>query len=257
MPTTDIPLDHLSFMAYRLPGESGVRQDRSVFLSLGVWYEAEKFRAFAKELFAEAMCCPSLKEVRQLTNRNKRQWRGDWLAVQTRALACGMVYAAQADLHSNRWQGTAPELERHLECLALPPRVALSACQEFVRLRDSLRMAFLGGSAPHDLIGKRVHSLHKKTAGAWRLAHWQGRHGSWQIHDWALNQFVPITYLGQVDARLNSRHQAQLVGASDVVVVFERRKGKAMDPIIRGLKSLDCKVELELFSADLDETLGI
>lgn len=251
MTTTDIQLDKLPFRAYRLPEGESNRTDPAVFLSLGHWYEAEKFRAFAKHLFQESMHMPTVKEARQHAKRHQAHVRGDWLAVQSRALACGMVYASQADVHSSRWSGTASQIARHLGCLDFPPRLVVAACEEFVRLRDSARIAFLGGgNAPHDTVGKRLHNVHRKADGAWRLAYWQGRHGSWQIHDWALQQYIPITYLGEPDSRVNARGQLLMQAAADKVVIFEVRNGKTMDSIIRGLKSLKVPVELDLFATD-------
>ena len=250
-PTTDIPLDKLSFRAYRLALDPTERSEPAAFLSLGHWYEAEKFRAFARDLFLESMHMPSIKEARQHSKRNQSHVRGDWLAVQTRALACGMVYASLADRQTTRWSGTPSEIASHMACLDLPPRVMLSACAEYVKLRDAPRVAFLGGNAaPHEVVGKRLHSLHRKAGGIWRLAHWQGRHCSWQIHDWAVQQYVPIVYLGTENARMSAQGQQTLQTEADRVVIFETRNGKKMDSILRGLKALKIPVELDIYSVD-------
>lgn len=250
MPLPEIPVDQLSFAAYRLAGEDGRRQQPCAFLSLAHWFEAEKFRAFARDLFDEVMLCPSGKEARKLAKKNPNLWRGDWRAVRLRALACGMVYAARSDPDAQRWSGSAEDVAALLAPLHLPERFALGAAMEFVHLRDAPRVAFLGGSAaPNDVVGKKVNVVHKRAERAWRLAHWQGRHSSWRIHDWALQQYIPIEYLGDEGSRLTPANACALASATDQLTVFERRHGRTMDAVIRALRQAKTHVDLELYSA--------
>lgn len=246
----DIPIDSLSFKAYRLPDDAGQRQSPSVFLNLAQWFEAEKFRAFAREQFQEVMHMPSAKEARRLAARHRAHWRGDWLAVGYRALACGMVYASRCDHAStSRWSGDAESIASAMKPLGLPERLVLSASKEFVRLRLGSRVAFLGGgAAPFEVVGKRINAIHRKADGAWLLTHWQGRHSSWAIHDWALQQHVPVTYFGEVDERLRPSAFDVFKAACDQVVVFEKRQGRLMDGAIKSLRSIKVPVDLELYS---------
>lgn len=247
METFDIPIANLSFSAYRLPGEHG-RQQPAAFISLAHWFEAEKFRAFHRELFDEVMLCPSIKEARKLATRNRSQWRGDWLAVRVRAMACGMVYASRSEPLSTRWQGSAEDIAKFLAPLGLPERFLLGAATEYVRLRNASMVAFLGAnSAPHDVVGKRINVIHKKADRAWTLLHWQGRHGCWRVHDWALSQFVPIVYTGENNARLNADGLSKIGARCKSVVVFEARGGKLMDATIRALRLAKIPVELDLY----------
>lgn len=248
----EIPIDNLSFSAYRIAHRDGTHGSPAIFLSLAHWFEAEQFRAFAPDLFAQVLHCPSIKEARKFTKRNLSQTRGDWMAVRSRALACGMVYASWADADHPRWQGDAASVAAHMAPLDIPERIVAEAALEFVRIRQSPRIAFLGarGSTP-DAVGKRVNQVHRKTAGAWQLTYWQGRHGSWLIHDWALQQFVPIHYLGKENDRLSFTHLALLAQQIQHAVVFEVRGGKRMDTIIRTLKGLKVPVELDLHKDDV------
>lgn len=258
MPITDIPITNLSFSAYRLVGDGGVRLEPASFLSLVHWFEAEKFRAFARELYQEALHSPSVKEVRRFSAGHQRHWRGDWLAVKQRALACGMVYAARSDPGSNRWLGTADELAHALLPLGFEERLLAAACAEYVRLRDAQSVSFLGGAAaPPDHIGKRIHAVHKKAEGYWRLAHWIGRHGSWQIHDWAIQQHVPVSYHGAASSRLATAQIARLAESTDHFIVFEQRKGKVMDRVIRQIKTIKASIELDLYASDAEGALTI
>lgn len=251
MPITEIPIENLSFRAYRLVGPDGLRQEEAMFLSLAHWFEAEKFRAFAKDLYLEVLHSPSAKEARNLAKRNQPSWRGDWMAVKVRALACGMVYAAAADGNASRWQGDEASIAKLLAPLGQPERLNAAAASEYIRLRDAARISFLGGgAATPEFVGKRVHAVHRKAQSAWRLTHWLGRHGSWQIHDWAVQQFVPVAYAGATSSRLGPKGLEILQAQLDHVVVFEERGGKAMDGVIRGLRSLKVPVELDLFKIE-------
>lgn len=256
MDPTDTPIDQLSFAAYRLAGEKG-RQRPAAFISLAHWFEAEKFRAFQPDLFEEVMLCPSIKEARKLATKSKNQWRGDWLAVRVRALACGMVYASRSEPMSTRWHGSAEEIAKFLAPLGLPERFLLGAATEYVRLRNASSVAFLGAnSAPHDIVGKRINLIHKKAERAWTMLHWQGRHGCWRVHDWAVSQYIPVVYAGEDDARVNAQGIAQIGARCKSVVVFEKRGGKAMDATIRALRLAKVPVELDLYLTDKTEQIS-
>lgn len=254
-----IPIERLSFPAYRLPvgAPGGDYSAPAAFLSLGQWFEAEKFRAFHRDLFEEVLLAPTLREARRFAKLHQASWRGDWLGVRTRALACGLVYACTADSHANRWMGDAQSVAAELSPLELPERFVLAAAQEFVRLRDSPLIAFFGAEgAPPEIVGRRVNLVHKKAERAWALAYWQGRHGSWRVHDWAVSQFIPIRYLGEEKARLNAAAYQMLREASVQAVVFEKRKGKTMDSVIRGLRLAKVSVELDLYATDESPALA-
>jgi hypothetical protein len=251
MANTPIPIEKLSFLAYRLPvGQPGGEYaPPAAFLSLAHWFEAEKFRAFHRELFDQVMLCPSAREARRFAKAHQALWRGDWLGVRSRALACGMLYAARAEAMSTRWLGGAEDIARELAPLGLPARFLLGSCNEFVRLRDAPRFVFLGAeAAPPDVVGRRVNAVHKRAERAWTLACWTGRHGSWRIHDWAVAQHVPIMYVGADRNRLGLAGVEQLRSIHTNAVVFERRKGKAMDTVIRALRTAKLSVELDLYA---------
>jgi len=228
MRLAEIPIEQLSFSAYRLAVEGDTaRKVPCDFLSLAHWYEAERFRAFEMALFQEVLMSPSIREARKLGQKNRKYWRGDWLAVQVRALACGMVYAARCDALSERWAGNAQDLARMLGSLEFPERLALAAASEFTRQRQGKRIAFLGApGAPAEVVGRRVNLVHKKAEGAWQLAHWLGRHASWIIHDWAVKNFIPITYFGEEQGRISTSLLSKFPEESDLVIIFEMRKSK-------------------------------
>lgn len=255
MPTDAIPIEKLSFAAYRL--QSGdVRQAPSAFISLAHWFEAEKFRAFHRELFDEVMLCPTVRDAKKFATKNKANWRGDWLGLRLRALACGMHYAYLADPTPERWKGTPESIASMLAPFEFPEKFVLGASMAFVGLRDAGTVSILGAStAPSDVVGKRINQVHKRADRLWKLLHWQGRHGCWKVHDWALSQYVPIQYAGADDARLNDEAITMLRNRAQNIVVFEARGGKRMDATIRALRLAKAPMELDLYRVEGDSAL--
>ncbi len=251
-----IPIENLSFPAYRLPGASGEYGTPAAFISLAQWFEAEKFRPFHRELFDQVMLAPTIREARSFAKKHQTHWRADWLGVRTRALACGMMYASRVDAHKERWSGTAEEIAAALAPINLPARFLLSAAQDFDQFRDAPRVLFLGARlAPSDVVGKRINLIHKRAALFWNLAYWQGRHGCWRVHDWAIKQQIPISYLGSDHDRLTGKCIEALRSAVSQVVVFEQRKGKAMDAVLRGLRTSKIPLELDIFAIEASAVL--
>ncbi len=252
---TAIPVDQLSFSAYRLPAAGG-RHEPAAFLSLAHWFEAEKFRAFQPELFAQIMLCPTVKEARKLADRNRQHWRGDWLGVRLRALACGLVYASAADPDKQRWLGQPEQIARELATLGFPERFTLGVAMEYCRIRNAPVMAFFGAAAaPHDVVGRRINLVHKKNERAWRLLHWQGRHGCWKVHDWCVSQYIPIVYAGAHDERVTDSAVTKLRGLCQTAIVFEARGGKAMDSTLRVMRAHKLPIELDLYKVDASGTI--
>ncbi len=247
-----IPIENLSFAAYRLPMSEGEYGAPAAFISLAQWFEAEKFRPFHRELFDQVMLAPTIMEARRFAKQHQPYWRGDWLGVRNRAMACGMVYAARADAHQERWRGTAEQIAAELAPLGpLPPRFLLSAAQAFIQLRDAPRIALLGAqAAPPEIVGKRINLVHKRHESFWNLSYWQGRHSCWRVHDWAVKAHVPVEYLGSDGDRLNAKSIEALKTDVSQVVVFEQRKGKAMDNVLRGLRAAKIPVDLDFFTVD-------
>lgn len=229
-----------------------------MFLSLQHWFEAEKFRGYEPALFEEVLMQPTIKEARKLATRNKTRWRFDWVKVRIRVLACGMVYASRADRGSLRWAASAPEIAQMLLPLGLPQAFLGLAAQEYVKLRDSPRVTFLGASrAPSDAVGKRINTIHRRHQAYWTLVHWQGRHGCWRVHDWALKQHLPVEYLGSDDARLTQAATEALADRCQSAVIFEAKGGKTMDKTLRAIRAQrKAAVEIDLYDLSSSTSLG-
>ena len=73
--------------------------------------------------------------------------------------------------------------------------------------------------------------------------------GCWLVHDWAVMQYVPVLYLGETDMRLNDSSVEAIIAKSQRVVVFEARGGRALDGVIKKLKSASVAVVRGLFRA--------
>lgn len=247
-PVTDIDVNRLAFPAYRLFTDSG---DRSLmFSNLALFFEAEKFRGVQPELFNQVLHSPSIKEARKLTKRHQALWREDWAGVRLRVLATGIQYMAWADTGSERWHDASPDnIAQHLAPLGLPSKFLLHAATEFVTLRDAPHYCFLmAPGTPDDVIGRKLNTLHRKYGRKWGIMHWDGRHGNRRVHDWALNQYLPIRYFGVLGERLHLPTLSKLLTQTNAkVCVFETRGGKNMDAVIQHLRPYRSQFELEFF----------
>jgi hypothetical protein len=254
----DIPLTALSFQAFRLKryAGSGYEEPRS-FLNLGHWFEAEKFRAFSRERYDEICMSPSLKESRKFAKRHAAYVRGDWLAVCARVLACGMVYAARADQNSIRWSMNKSTLIELLKPMDMPVRHVEQAVEQYLELRTSPRLMFLGGArVSDDAVGRRVYHVNKTHDGAWRLTHWLGRHSSWAVHDWAVLNYVPIAYLGEEKLSIGARETQLFQHHCDSVVIFDVKGQRTLEPVTKHLKAFKIPVQSDVVSPPEADLLG-
>lgn len=247
--TNRIPLGRLSFPAYFHESETKQRV-RSGFLSLAHFFESEKYRGKDAALYDAALHSPTIRELRKVTKRNQSLWREDWAGVRGRVLVCGMRYASWADPNPERWTTEPERLTAELIELGFPAKFSIAAVQEFARLRDSPTWVFFGADkAPPDVIGKRVNAIHRKNFRAWTLCHWLGRHSNWRIHDWALNQFIPISYRGANGESLTPTEIDRLLQVSTNACIFEQRGGKDLDAVIRHLRGARFPLEMDLYNA--------
>lgn len=248
-----IPLSQLSFPGYIGEAKTG---ERVGFHSLMHFFEAEKFRLNKPDVYLSIVNSPSLREVAKLIKRHRADWRDDWVGVRGRVMVCGMRYASWADPNPERWTGDTTQLSVELEALGFPAKFCTAAIAEFQRLVNNPVWSFFGvDTAPQDVIGKRVNSLHRKYQRAWTLNHWLGRHTSWRLHEWALNQHLPIRYIGAPHRRLTPELIAQIVNDSNFTCVFEQRGGKTMDATIRQIKALKTPLEMEFYSSSSQASL--
>lgn len=243
-----IPLENLSFPAYILDVK-GKSRSPTGFLSLAHFFEAEKFRGYDADLYEAAVNAPTLRELRKLTKRHQANWRDDWLGVRGRVLVCGMQYAAWAAPDHERWTVNAQQLTDELIALGFPSKFSQAAVLEFTRLQGNPTWVFFGTEqTPPDVIGKRVNAIHRKCLREWTLCHWLGRHTNARIHDWALNQFIPIRYFGSRGDSLTHKAINGLTSASTKACVFEQRGGKAQDHTIQQLRGLKFPLEIEFYN---------
>lgn len=243
-----IPLGQLSFPAYVSESEAKHRTQTG-FLTLAHYFEAEKFRGKDQALYEAVLNSPTLRELKKLTKRHQKLWREDWAGVRGRALVCGMQYACWADLSPERWTTEPNRLADELTELGFPAKFSLAAVQEHARMRENATWVFFGSdTAPPDVIGKRVNAVHRKYLRAWSLCHWLGRHSNWRIHDWALNQFIPIRYLGAHGDSLTPGAIDFLLEASTNACIFEQRGGKDLDQVIRHVRGSRFPLEMELYN---------
>jgi hypothetical protein len=240
----------MAFQAYALRDVEQKERSRVIFQSLAHFFEAEKFRSSPnRSLFESIVHCPSIKEARKLTRRFKNLWREDWTGVRGRALVSGMQYACWADSDQGRWLAEPQTLASELVGLDLPEKFCTAAVMEHARLHAGPTWVFFGAdSAPPDVIGRRINAIHRKQLRAWTLCHWMGRHSNWRIHDWAIDQFIPIRYVGNKKQSLSVADIDALLGSATNVCVFEQRGGKDQDAIIRQVRGAKVPLEIEFYS---------
>lgn len=245
---TPIPLSKLSFPGYAAETDSK-RRTRTGFINLVNYFESEKYRGKEPSLYEAVLHCPTIREIHKFSKRYQKLWREDWIGVRGRVLVCGMQYASWADPNPERWTSEPQLLVNELIELGFPPKFSQAAVNEFARLQESATWVFFGADkAPPDVIGKRVNAIHRKHLRAWKLCQWLGRHSNWRIHDWALNQFIPIRYCGAHGDSLSPLEIDGLLQASTNACVFEQRGGKDLDRIIRQLRGKKYPLEMDLYN---------
>lgn len=246
--TPPIPLTHLSFPGY-VHDEQG-RGERVWFASLGHFFEAEKFRGQQPDIWAEIVNSPTLREARKTSRRHRELWRGDWSGIRGRVVVCAMQYAAWADPDPQRWEASqASALVESLAALDLPPRFCSSAVTAFHLLAASPMLCFFGvDKAPDDAVGQRVNALHRKHQHRWRMAHWLGRHTSWKLHRWALEQHIPMRYVGQPGDRLTDEALSEVLHWGTHATVFEARGSRYMEGVTRVLRARKFPTDMVYFT---------
>ena len=244
--TSNLPLSRLAFQGYLSPSHT---DGRDYFATIAHFYVAQRFRDTDADLYRAVVDSTSLKEIRKLSKRNASKGRDDWDGVKARVLVCALCYAYWADENSSLWDLPTEQIASELSEVGFPLKFSIAAVTEFQRLRTNPSWLFLGiDAAPPDVMGKRMNALHRKYKRAWTIHFWTGRHTNWRLHDWAVEQYIPIVYHGQLKERMTDNVAKRIILKATNVCIFERRGGKAMDSEIRLVKALKAPLEIDFFS---------
>lgn len=238
-------------VATKAPGALGY--SRPLFASLHHYIEWAKFGDGPGLEFGEAaMLMPSRKELLKFSNAHKGHWRSDWAMIRSRVILQGLALLQHQYPDRAGWSAPLVELPALLEGLGLTSVIAHGLVEAHVAQMAGPSIAVLGASSvPAEEVSRRVKNLNRRTSGKWRLLHWQGRHASWAVHDWAATNRIPVRYMAEQGDRLTAQALAMLVGVVDQFIVFEKRGGRSMDGIIATVKRAGRPCEVALWSGTL------
>jgi hypothetical protein len=241
-----------------LPSGPGGTRGQQVFLSLAHWYEAAKFMPHRPELGNALLFSPSIKEARKFARMQQASWRSDWPLARCSVLVAGLGLLALQRPELGLRRCALDLVKAELASLQLPEQLVQTCLQRFEAWRRAPRLCVLGadGGAPTSVVGARLAKL-VASMPQWTLVTTCHRRTPWRVHDWALQQFVPVEYHGTPSMR-PSRHLARaVIEASDQVVVFEQRQQKRFDRVLQLAKGLRKKVSLELYDAGAETAIPL
>lgn len=242
---------NLSFwgLASKAPGSTA--HVRPHFASLQHFIEFAKFGDGHNHEVREAvLLMPSVKEVLKFSQAHRGKWRTDWALIRSRIILQGLALLQHEHASHPMWIDPAASLKVGLLAIGLTEVVAESIIGAHVAQMSGAFVVVLGaGPVPAEEVSKRINNLHKRTAGKWKLLHWQGRHVSWSVHDWMVGHRMPVKYAGSAGERLSPTALAALMSAADQFLIFEERGGRGMDNIIAKVKRGGKPCEVALWSA--------
>ena len=134
----------------------------------------------------------------------------------------------------------------------------LSLC--VARFQDwghGLRIGTFGAAtAPEHVIGKKLSKVVQNKP-TWTLVSLCNKQAAWNIHDWALAQYVPVQYVGQPRLGTSAAVMNEMLDVCQQLVVFEVKGGKRADGIIQKARAKKVSVTLELFSPQEFAAVGL
>jgi hypothetical protein len=230
------------------PALDGARRQQ-VYLSLVHWYEAAKFMPHRPLLRDALLFSPSIKEARKFARAREGTWRSDWPVTRHSVLAAGLGMLTLQRPEMELRSCPVGAVRAGLAPLLLPDPVLDSCVERFALWRAAPRICVFGADlAPCQLVGARLARLVAPLPN-WTLVSTCGLRTAWRVHDWALQQYVPVEYHGTPSQRPGRRLTAAVIAASDQVVVFEERAQKRFDGVLQLAKHLKRKISLELYDA--------
>lgn len=216
----------------------GAVRHQQVYLSLVHWYEAAKFIPHEPQVRDALLFSPSIKEARKFTRSRQAIWRRDWPVARHSVLVAGLGMLA---LQRPEMELRTCPLELVKAGLApgqLPERVLDTCVLRFGVWRSAPRICVFGADiAPPAVVGARLARIVAPLA-HWTLVTTCHRRTPWRVHDWALQQYIPVEYHGTPSQRPSRPVAAAVIGASDLVVVFEQRGEKRFDCVLQMAKGL-------------------
>lgn len=245
---TTSPLLATAFFGPYVPQSGSPQRRRHIYAGLAHWYEAAKFMPLHPNHRDAVLFSPTVKEAQRYGRLRQEHWRSDWNLVRHSVLISGLGFMAlqtpELELHTMELELIRPWLAP----MNLPPRFIDSVLERFDAWRTGARIGFFGAdTAPHSVIGQRADKLVTPLP-SWTMVATCNNRAPWKLHDWALQRFIPIQYIGKPETRLNKTVVSQILGKCNQVVVFEERGARKQDSVIAAARAVGVKVALEIWS---------
>lgn len=229
-----------------------------VYTTLLHWYEAAKFMPHKPDFRDRILNAPTPKEVRKFSRMHREHWRGDWNLVRPSVLILGLALISEQCPTLGLKDAALADIRVGLDDLGLPPRFVDACLERFDAWRNGPRIALFGAtSAPDTVVGSKLSKLVEPFA-TWTLVTTCNTKSAWKVHDWCLQHYIPVSYVGTPTDRTSKNLTASIVSAADQIIVFENRGSRRQDTALHLARKSGKKVALELYTlAPLQELRGV
>ncbi|MEQ6436294.1 hypothetical protein V8Z74_14870 [Comamonas sp. w2-DMI] len=226
------------------------------FLTLSHWIEAKKFDlGLHAELVQELLMMPGEHEARKFSRRHTHCWRSDWQLIRPRTIALGVAYYCIEHGENDFFLDSI--IKEVMRSGASEPMAATWVKQGVWMARMPTVCILAELAVPIMNLNRRLRLISKRFEGGWSLVHWRGRHGNQFIHDYALNEGIPIRYVGKKDQRLVGNEVKLLHTSPDYFFVFDRKGQKRGERAVSEIRAAGKSVEVILWQAEQTNDLFI
>lgn len=219
------------------------------FLTLSHWIESKKFDlSMHGQLVQELLMMPGEHEVRKFARRQTRLWRTDWQLIRPRVVSLGVAYYCISHPRNEYFQDSLVEEVMRSGVSELIARTWVRCGEAMARMPTVCMLA--ESSVPINSINRRLRLISKRFDEGWTLVHWKGRHGNQFIHDWALNEGIPIRYAGEKNQRPLGFDAKSLLTLADNFFIFDRKSQRKSERALSEIRAAGKNVEVVFWQAE-------
>lgn len=248
------PNEATLFQGYRNPAKEGAQD---IYLSIGHWFESEKFRGVDEVLREAVIQCPTPAEARKLAARHKDRYRVDWRLARARILKAGLMMAAEQN----------SDVRARMECFARSTSLEISIEFEEGRKICDLALNWYAGvmwdasdayiNRPTRVLfaaGRKVSYADKSThvdkfvspAIVTQVIIPLAKDAAPIGEQYAVKYLLPVNYRYAPRGKLTATFCNELASIANQILVMEQKGGKQFDPLIMSCKELAKSVKLTL-----------
>lgn len=226
------------------------------FLTLSHWIEAKKFDLGLHALLVqELLMMPGEHEARKFARRHAKCWRSDWQLIRPRIIALGVAYYC---IERGKNDYFLDSLVKEVVRSGASESMAATWVRLGISMASSPTVCILAETAvPIIYLNRRLRLISKRFEGGWCLVHWRGRHGNQFIHDWAINEGLPIRYVGQRNQRPIGIEAKELHTLAENFYLFDRKGQKKGDRAVSEIRAAGQSVEVILWQVEQTNDLFI